>query len=719
MSTNAPLRMRMSACLVALIGGWVAVAPAGTLEENLPRESLIALSWDSLLDPTDSTTGQAAQLVAVLRESGDDDMVAVAPLVDLAVRAAQAPGAIALLDVVPGEQAPDVQLVGCLKLGPKAAEFASSLDAWIAGQDPSDHGSATLRGVDFKYVALPDGPHRLYWAAKDGYFLAGISPRGLERLLEQVGGGGATLASSDELQLAYRKAKVEPGTATFLLHADAAAMLAKLRGHLIQREGALPPMFEPLVKALGLDALRSKTVLIAETDVGALCYLFAHVVGERRGLLKLWDQAPLTDDDLTVFPADAYWVQTGNLDLTRLWKDVLDVVESLAPDAVPQVEAVAAMGTTFLGFSIIDQVLPALGDTWAIYDSPSHGGLLGTGTVAVVEARDPAMLGGVLTHLVEIANSFLARSEVKLVVGKSKLGEHEVTHVTIAGAPSPFLPSWGFAKGRMVLGLMPQSVAAALGEIERGTRAQSVLSRKDVQTGLSRLSLKSYQSFGFTDTPYFARMLYPLEVLYANAVCSMLAKTPDAALAFTPPVDQRVTESFARVGLGGADEEGIIWQSIGTFEGGGLTVSAAAVSTSILLPSLSRARYLAKRTVSMSNLRGIGAAMMIYANEHNEELPADFDVLLRAGSVTQEMLVSPLAERGQPSYRIIQGLAVSGKYPYATTVAAYEVPSSDEGTNVLFLDGHVEWVTLDRFRELVRATYTALGRESEIPEEAR
>ena len=45
------------------------------------------------------------------------------------------------------------------------------------------------------------------------------------------------------------------------------------------------------------------------------------------------------------------------------------------------------------------------------------------------------------------------------------------------------------------------------------------------------------------------------------------------------------------------------------------------LGVSILLPSLSRARELSKRTVCASNLRGTGQAMFIYANENNEEFP--------------------------------------------------------------------------------------------------
>ncbi len=52
-----------------------------------------------------------------------------------------------------------------------------------------------------------------------------------------------------------------------------------------------------------------------------------------------------------------------------------------------------------------------------------------------------------------------------------------------------------------------------------------------------------------------------------------------------------------------------------------VVVAIIALLISILLPSLSRARELAKRSVCSSNLRGIGQGCVIYANESKEWFP--------------------------------------------------------------------------------------------------
>lgn len=55
-----------------------------------------------------------------------------------------------------------------------------------------------------------------------------------------------------------------------------------------------------------------------------------------------------------------------------------------------------------------------------------------------------------------------------------------------------------------------------------------------------------------------------------------------------------------------------------------VVVAIIALLISILLPSLSRARELSKRTVCSANLRGIGQAMYIYAQDDPQIFPAVF-----------------------------------------------------------------------------------------------
>ena len=62
-----------------------------------------------------------------------------------------------------------------------------------------------------------------------------------------------------------------------------------------------------------------------------------------------------------------------------------------------------------------------------------------------------------------------------------------------------------------------------------------------------------------------------------------------------------------------------------------VVVAIIALLISILLPSLARARELAKRAVCAANLRGIGQSAYIYSNDYNERFPVDLGGASPAG----------------------------------------------------------------------------------------
>lgn len=119
-----------------------------------------------------------------------------------------------------------------------------------------------------------------------------------------------------------------------------------------------------------------------------------------------------------------------------------------------------------------------------------------------------------------------------------------------------------------------------------------------------------------------------------------------------------------------------------------LMILVAFVLIPILLPSLARARELSKRAVCAEQLKGIGRAMAMYANENRDAFPPNLDMLVDAGWINEDMLECPSADGAK--YVYIHGL---------TTAAPYETPliyepienHHNEGANILFTDLHVEF----------------------------
>lgn len=122
--------------------------------------------------------------------------------------------------------------------------------------------------------------------------------------------------------------------------------------------------------------------------------------------------------------------------------------------------------------------------------------------------------------------------------------------------------------------------------------------------------------------------------------------------------------------------------------------------------------------------------MMLYANDQDDTLPPDLKALIDGGAISRKSLISPLDEdiefnensdEPQSSYLFIApGLKMSAADRPSEVIIVYEKPENydGEGTNALFLDGHVEFIHSFMFDEKLERTMAFLreqgiGTESE------
>ena len=153
---------------------------------------------------------------------------------------------------------------------------------------------------------------------------------------------------------------------------------------------------------------------------------------------------------------------------------------------------------------------------------------------------------------------------------------------------------------------------------------------------------------------------------------------------------------------------------------GGVSVAKVAMGVSILLPSLARARELSKRAVCAANLKGIGTAMYAYANDHNDKYPPNFKTLVDMQLCSPKSFICPSACVSTPAEKPTEDeLEACYTYiPGQTTdsdqrnVLVYEKETDHDGDggNVLFADGHVDWLPSDKLKEAVAETMKRLGR---------
>ncbi|MHC4242483.1 MAG: DUF1559 family PulG-like putative transporter [Planctomycetota bacterium] len=131
------------------------------------------------------------------------------------------------------------------------------------------------------------------------------------------------------------------------------------------------------------------------------------------------------------------------------------------------------------------------------------------------------------------------------------------------------------------------------------------------------------------------------------------------------------------------------------------STTADTIINDFVAPSMVKARVQARRAACKSNLKIIGMALLMYSNDNKDKFPADLETLVTKTYLREnKMLICP-ADKLRDSY-IYRGASMTvADTPWIITV--YEKSGNHEGgRNVLFMDGSAEWVSEERFQELIK-----------------
>ncbi|MFC1672042.1 DUF4190 domain-containing protein, partial [Planctomycetota bacterium] len=138
-----------------------------------------------------------------------------------------------------------------------------------------------------------------------------------------------------------------------------------------------------------------------------------------------------------------------------------------------------------------------------------------------------------------------------------------------------------------------------------------------------------------------------------------------------------------------------------------ITVAVLAIMAGMLLPALARAREEARKAVCKGNLRQIGMSASMYAQDNNKfpeklsQLYPEFapDLNTFACPSSDKTITSADQIDSESPYVLASGVTMlSG----GSGALAYEKKGiHDGGANVVFVDGHVEWVSEGRLDQLL------------------
>ncbi|HOM53424.1 MAG TPA: hypothetical protein PLE87_19355 [Phycisphaerae bacterium] len=749
----------------------VPLSALAALPEKFPSNTLVYVAWPGASSLKDAFRYTAAARImaepemqrlqekiwpaidALVKQNGleDDEQKTYEQVRQLLQAIYQYPTALALINVDANSIIPLVDAAAVVEAGKDSATLAASLEGIFATAGMPTESIKTVKVGQWKMreLALMGPAMSLRWGVIDDNFVVSFGQKALKHLVpgylaappapaEDVSDASDEDADTDAPAAApqpaaadeaksltdnplFKKAMEVTGGSPKLpvifvnldqsLHTLEAfqPMLAALGIPVLGEEGGV----RKAVGELGLGELRSFTVVWTPDAGGLQVNMFVHAPGMKA------EHPPLTDADLKVIPATASWASAAQSDLKRTYDAILRIVEAASPEVHGQVMEVMADIEQRVGMKLGDDLLGSLGDTWVLFDDPQNGSLLFTGTTLVVDVKPDNRIDEALRKLVTILGEETGSEEAITVRDEEYRGQ-KISYMNFSGIPVPFAPAWTIYEGRCIAALYPQMVRATLNRM-MDPQAKTILDNEDFQRGRKLMPAQA-TSLGYMDTARGVRHLYSIGLPVAQALIAMGQEQGlDLDGSLLPSLETINKHVFATVSGGGHTEDGYVFKSHGAIPASiaslGQTSYLAPIVVSTGVPALTEARRAAKRAVSTNNLHQIGLAVQMYAAQNDGKLPPDLATLQKTGILPESVLKSPLAPDDEEAYIYVGDGLTTDAGPHLPI--AYEDPDLHGGymTNVLFLDGHVEFTTRDRLDELLERVNEAKGESDEDAEE--
>lgn len=535
--------------------------------------------------------------------------------------------------------------------------------------------------------------------------IVSIVPRGAQP------SDGATLASAERFKSAMQQIDGEGAVVAFVNVEQ--ILSANLR-----------PDQKQTVASLGLDGIDAAAVSANFAGSDWRTRAFVAMTGERRGLAALFAGKPLSDDTLKLIPKTAATASAGYVDLAALLAEIRATVARAVPNGAQQFDRGLSMVNSNLGMDVQTDLLPPLGTEWVTYTDASVGGTQAFGTVVANRLKDPdkaqQALNRLQQKLVTLARAGAETQQMRIPV---VVTDHKGIKIQSIGLPF-ITPSWTIHEGVLYVALFPQPIMAAADHVTAGAPS---LAEAPTIVAWRKEHNANPMSINYIDLPQVSRSGYGMLMVVSRYIglmdLMMGVETPPVA---APPLTVLLQHGAPTLRTTWSDDAGWHLTTTEPFPGAlmaGAVMSTdmmtmqASMATSILLPSLARGREKANQVKCASNLRQIGQACMLHAMDHQNAFPDTLGELLEQGigpevfmcpsrngssppkHAPREQLVAWVNENAHYEY-LGKGLKMGGNPEFVTAYERLDA-HNQEGANVLFADGHVEFLLAPRWHEII------------------
>jgi len=430
----------------------------------------------------------------------------------------------------------------------------------------------------------------------------------------------------------------------------------------------------------------------------------------REGIFKYIRTVNLSAMDLV--PADAIKAEVADVDLAGIYDLAMDTIKTVKPEIFLTVEKEIEEFEIKTQVKIRRDILGSLAGQMVSYSVPMTG-IMG----------NPAMGGGVFMLKLKNSKDFeksmtaLEKYLAEKSEGKFQASEQKIDGLTFHFWMVPQLammqvaPAWTISKDQFVLATNMQLATAAVRyATTQNAQASSIRSTPGFKKVTEKLP-ENIIGFKYMDHKLQSRQTMQVLQQFWPMIAMILQEKGSLQVPMMlPPASDIVKHMGPEVGYSWYTADGIRRHDQGPFvETNASALVGASVGAAILLPSLGKARMSARETVSMSNLKQITLAGVMYAQDHKGKAPEELNQLQKyLGSST--VLESPSKPKDfeGPSYILVPILEIDSP---PNTVFIYENPAfAGEKINVAFVDGRVERMDRDMFLSSLANTYKRLGK---------
>jgi len=440
---------------------------------------------------------------------------------------------------------------------------------------------------------------------------------------------------------------------------------------------------------------------------------FMEISGSRTGILTAFK--PVDRSVFKIVDPQAVSATAFNFDVAGVFDTAMDTLKAVSPDeGYPEVTEGLAELESELGFKIRDGLIESLGGPAVIYalpagkmpEAPMGGFIVG------IKLNDAKLFE---TTMAKIGAVVSKEADGMLQISSQTDAQGRTTHIWSVPplAMAQVMPTWSIVDDQLIIGSNMSLCAMGVKQAAPGAGAKSLLDTDGYRKVASQLP-PNFLSITYVDSQVqFSQMMMQLQQFWPLATMGAMQAGMKLPV-MLPSLGHIIQEMQPSIEYSYDAPDGMRSHYQGTgFEVGLRSLVAPAVGAGALMPALARARQQGRRAVSMSNLKQLALSVIMYADDHDGKLPSDL-ATAKPYYGNDRVLKSPHKPQGfdGPSYIYVAGLSRTAERPHEDIVI-YENPRiCDEGANVAFLDGHVEFMRPYAFRQAIERTYSGLGKEA-------